>query len=80
MIEILHLSKRYGDTLAVEDLSVTIDAGEIFALLGPNGAGKSSTVKVLTGLSRPTTGTVRIAGFDVVQEPVEVKTRVGYVP
>src|SRR5580698_10880827 len=80
MIEILHLSKRYGETLAVEDLSVEIAAGEIFALLGPNGAGKSSTVKVLTGLSRPTTGTVRIAGFDVVQEPVEVKTRVGYVP
>jgi ABC-2 type transport system ATP-binding protein len=80
MIEILHLSKRYGDTLAVEDLSLQIEAGEIFALLGPNGAGKSSTVKVLTGLSRPTTGVVRIAGFDVVQDPIEVKKRVGYVP
>jgi ABC-2 type transport system ATP-binding protein len=80
MIEMLHLSKRYGDTLAVEDLSLEIEAGEIFALLGPNGAGKSSTVKVLTGLSRPTTGIVRIAGFDVVQEPIEVKKRVGYVP
>jgi ABC-2 type transport system ATP-binding protein len=80
MIDILHLSKRYGSTLAVEDLSLEIGAGEIFALLGPNGAGKSSTVKVLTGLSRPTTGIVRIAGFDVVQEPIEVKKRVGYVP
>ncbi len=80
MIEILHLSKNYGDTLAVEDLSLQIEAGEIFALLGPNGAGKSSTVKVLTGLSRPTTGSVRIAGFDVTKEPIEVKKRIGYVP
>jgi len=80
MIDILHLSKKYGDTLAVEDLSLEIPTGEIFALLGPNGAGKSSTVKVLTGLSRPTTGIVRIAGFDVTEEPVEVKKRIGYVP
>ncbi len=80
MISILHLGKNYGDTVAVEDLSLEIEAGEIFALLGPNGAGKSSTVKVLTGLSRPTTGTVRIAGFDVVEESNEVKKRIGYVP
>lgn len=80
MISILHLGKKYGDTVAVEDLSLEIEAGEIFALLGPNGAGKSSTVKVLTGLSRPTTGTVRIAGFDVVDEANEVKKRIGYVP
>src|SRR5581483_2371238 len=80
MIDILHLSKHYGNTVAVEDLSLQIEAGEIFAFLGPNGAGKSSTVKVLTGLSRPTTGTVRIAGFDVQQEPLEVKKRIGYVP
>ncbi|HZK76553.1 MAG TPA: ABC transporter ATP-binding protein [Candidatus Kapabacteria bacterium] len=80
MINILHLSKKYGETVAVEDLSLEIEAGEIFALLGPNGAGKSSTVKVLAGLSRPTTGTVRIAGFDVVEEANEVKKRIGYVP
>ncbi|HEY3875291.1 MAG TPA: ABC transporter ATP-binding protein [Candidatus Kapabacteria bacterium] len=80
MIEILHLSKSYGETLAVEDLSLEIDPGEIFALLGPNGAGKSSAVKVLTGLSRPTTGTVRVAGYDVVEQPLEVKKRIGYVP
>lgn len=80
MIDILHLSKQYGDTLAVNDLSLEIESGEIFALLGPNGAGKSSTVKVLTGLSRPSTGTVRIAGFDVVEEALEVKKRIGYVP
>lgn len=80
MIEILHLSKRYGATLAVEDLSLQIETGEIFALLGPNGAGKSSTVKVLTGLSKPTTGIVRISGFDVTENPLEVKKRIGYVP
>ena len=80
MIEILHLSKKYGDTLAVDDLSLRIETGEIFALLGPNGAGKSSTVKVLTGLSKPTTGLVRISGFDVEHDPIEVKKRIGYVP
>ena len=80
MIEISHLSKRYGTTLAVEDLSLEIKTGEIFALLGPNGAGKSSTVKVLTGLSKPTTGKVRISGFDVEENPLEVKRRIGYVP
>ena len=80
MISILHLRKVYGETVAVEDLSLEIEAGEIFALLGPNGAGKSSTVKVLTGLSKPTTGTIRIAGFDVVQEPNQAKRHIGYVP
>ncbi|MDP4199342.1 MAG: ABC transporter ATP-binding protein [Bacteroidota bacterium] len=80
MIEILRLSRRYGDTLAVEDLSLRIETGEIFALLGPNGAGKSTTVKVLTGLIRPSTGLVRVAGFDVVENPIEVKSRTGYVP
>lgn len=80
MIEILHLSKSYGETVAVEDLSIRVERGELFALLGPNGAGKSSTVKVLTGLSKPTTGVVRIAGIDVTEDPVEVKRRIGYVP
>src|ERR1051325_11577694 len=80
MIEILHLSKKYGDVTAVEDLSLRIETGEIFALLGPNGAGKSTTVKVITGLIKPTTGVVRVAGFDVAEQPIEVKTRIGYVP
>ena len=80
MIEILHLSKSYGETVAVEDLSVSVEKGELFALLGPNGAGKSSTVKVLTGLSKPTTGIVRIAGIDVTEDPVGVKEKIGYVP
>lgn len=80
MIDILHLSKTYGDTIAVDDLSVQVAKGELFALLGPNGAGKSSTVKVLTGLSKPSTGIVRINGIDVTEDPVEVKRHLGYVP
>lgn len=80
MIEILHLSKTFGDTLAVNDLSLRIERGELFALLGPNGAGKSSTVKVLTGLLKPTTGIVRVNGIDVSEDPVEVKRHIGYVP
>lgn len=80
MIDILHLSKSYGETVAVEDLSIQVAKGELFALLGPNGAGKSSTVKVLTGLCKPTTGIVRIGGVDVTEDPVEVKRHIGYVP
>jgi ABC-2 type transport system ATP-binding protein len=80
MIDILHLTKTYGDTIAVDDLSLHVEQGEIFALLGPNGAGKSSTVKVLTGLAKAGTGSVRIAGFDVDEDPLEVKRRIGYVP
>ena len=80
MIEILHLSKKYGDTVAVDDISLRVETGEIFAFLGPNGAGKSSTVKVLTGLSQPSTGLVRICGFDIATDPIEVKKRIGYVP
>jgi ABC-2 type transport system ATP-binding protein len=80
MIEIQHLSKTYGDTVAVVDLSLSVKPGEIFGLLGPNGAGKSSTVRVLTGLSKPTTGLIKIAGYNVLEEPVEVKRHIGYVP
>lgn len=80
MIELLHLSKSYGDSLAVDDLSLRIETGEIFALLGPNGAGKSTTVKILTGLLKPSTGLARIVGLDVVEEPMAVKARIGYVP
>src|SRR5437870_2259406 len=80
MIEILHLSKSYGDVAAVADLSLRIETGEIFALLGPNGAGKSTTVKIITGLIKPSTGVVRVVGFDVAEQPIEVKSRIGYVP
>ena len=80
MIEISDLSMRYGDLLAVDQLNLTIERGEFFAFLGPNAAGKTTTIKVLTGLLRPTSGAARICGFDVQNEPVEAKKRIGYVP
>jgi ABC-2 type transport system ATP-binding protein len=80
MIELLHFSKSYGNFVAVEDLSLRVETGEIFGLLGPNGAGKSTTVKVLTGLSKPTTGKVLINGLDITADPIEVKKHIGYVP
>jgi ABC-2 type transport system ATP-binding protein len=75
-----HLSRQYGDALALDDLNLRVDPAEILGFLGPNGAGKSTTVKILTGMIRPTRGTARVAGYDVVAEPLEVKKRIGYVP
>jgi ABC-2 type transport system ATP-binding protein len=80
MIDIDHLSKRYQDILALDDLTLQIDSGEIFGLLGPNGAGKTTLIKILTGLTRPTRGSARIAGFDVVRQPMEVKKLIGVSP
>jgi ABC-2 type transport system ATP-binding protein len=74
------LSRHYGDTLALRDLTLRVEPGEILGFLGPNGAGKSTTVKVLTGMIRPTSGRAWVAGFDVLEQPLEVKKRVGYVP
>ncbi|HEX9940433.1 MAG TPA: ATP-binding cassette domain-containing protein [Thermoanaerobaculia bacterium] len=79
-IEVEDLRKTYsGGVEAVRGLSFAVRAGEVFALLGPNGAGKSTTVRVLTTLSAPTAGRARVAGFDVVKEPREVRRRIGYV-
>jgi ABC-2 type transport system ATP-binding protein len=75
-----HLSKNYNGKAAVVDLDLRVDPGEILGFLGPNGAGKSTTVKILTGLIQPTAGRALVAGFDVVQQPLEVKKRIGYVP
>jgi ABC-2 type transport system ATP-binding protein len=80
MIDIKNLTKSYGDKIALKDLSIRIEPGEIFGFLGPNGAGKSTTVKILTGLLHPTRGTAVVAGFDVIEQPLEVKKRLGYVP
>jgi len=80
MILTEHLTKNYGNKTAVDDLSLRVEPGEIFGFLGPNGAGKSTTVKILTGLIRPLSGRAVVAGFDVVQQPLEVKKRIGYVP
>lgn len=80
IIEIEHLTKRYDDIAAVNDLSLTIQKGEIFGLLGPNGAGKSTTILMMLGLSEPTSGTVKVCGLNSTREPLEVKKRVGYLP
>jgi ABC-2 type transport system ATP-binding protein len=75
-----HLFKSYDKKAAVVDLNLRVEPGEILGFLGPNGAGKSTTVKILTGLIQPGSGRAMVAGFDVVQQPLEVKKRVGYVP
>lgn len=80
MIEIKNLTKNYGVVRAVDDLSLTIDKGEVFGLLGPNGAGKTTTIKVLTTLTKPDAGHCTIDGYDVVRESFEIKKRIGVVP
>jgi len=80
MIELLHLTKKFGDLLAVDDINLTIGKGEFFAMLGPNAAGKTTTIKMLAGLIKPTSGHSRIAGFDVQQQPLEARRRLAYVP
>jgi ABC-2 type transport system ATP-binding protein len=80
MIEIRDLTKRYGDFTAVDRLSLTAAAGGIFGFLGPNGAGKTTTIRIIAGLSLPTTGTVRVNGIDVLLDPVRAKAVMGYVP
>lgn len=74
------LTKRYDEKVALSDLDLRVEPGEILGFLGPNGAGKSTTVKILTGLIRADSGRAIVAGFDVAAEPMEVKKRVGYVP
>src|SRR5664279_1988189 len=80
MISLHKLTKRFGAQLAVDSLSLEIPAGQIVGFLGPNGAGKSTTLKMLTGMLEPTSGTATICGFDLLQSPIEVKRRVGFVP
>ncbi|UCH25072.1 MAG: ABC transporter ATP-binding protein [Trueperaceae bacterium] len=80
MIEVHRLVKRYGKLLAVNEISFEARAGEVLALLGPNGAGKSTTIKCLTGLIRPSSGNIRLAGSDVVSDAVAAKAKLGYVP
>jgi ABC-2 type transport system ATP-binding protein len=80
MIEVQHLTKRYRDRVAVEDLTFSVEEGEILGFLGPNGAGKSTTMKILTGFLPPSAGMARVGGFDVFEQPLEVKRRIGYLP
>ena len=80
MIEVRNLTKKYGDHLAVNDLSFTIEKGKIYGLLGPNGAGKSTTMNIITGCLAATSGTVLIDGHDIFEEPIEAKRHIGYLP
>ncbi|HAT35718.1 MAG TPA: ABC transporter ATP-binding protein [Rhodospirillaceae bacterium] len=80
MIEVEGLSKSFGETLAVDDISFTLKKGEVLGFLGPNGAGKSTTMKMIAGFLPPTDGTARINGFDVRENPIEVKRSIGYLP
>ena len=80
VIELVHLVKKFGDLVAVNDVTLTIPRGEFFAMLGPNAAGKTTTLKILAGLMKPTSGNTRVCGFDVQTQPLEARRRVAYVP
>jgi len=79
-VELREVTKRYNEIVAVNNISLSIDKGEIFALLGPNGSGKSTTLKMLLGLVQPTAGSINVLGLDVKKDPVAIKKQVGYVP
>jgi len=79
MIEVSHLTKKFGDFIAVNDISFKVEAGEMFALLGPNGAGKSTTIKMLTTLLKPSSGTLTLNGFDVVKQQDQTRKSFGIV-
>jgi ABC-2 type transport system ATP-binding protein len=80
MIEVEQLSKSYGPIKAIEDVSFVVEKGEILGFLGPNGAGKSTTMRILTCFMPPTTGSARIAGYDIFKDSLQVRRRIGYVP
>src|SRR5580698_5714066 len=80
MIELDKLVKKFGTLTAVNDISLKVGRGEFFAMLGPNAAGKTTTIKLLTGLIKPTSGCARICGYDVQAQPLEARRRLAYVP
>jgi ABC-2 type transport system ATP-binding protein len=80
VIEARGLTKRYGRTVAVDHLDLTVEKGEVFGVLGPNGSGKTTTILMLLGLTEPSAGSVHVLGFDPLRQPLEVKRRVGYLP
>jgi ABC-2 type transport system ATP-binding protein len=80
VIEVQHLTKRYGRVTAVQDVSFRVERGEILGFLGPNGAGKTTTMRILTGFMPATEGKAIVAGFDVFEQPIEAKRRTGYLP
>jgi len=80
VIELIHLVKKFGDLVAVNDVTLTIPRGEFFAVLGPNAAGKTTMLKILAGLMKPSAGGVRVCGFDAQAVPMEARRRLAYVP
>lgn len=80
MIEVEHLTRYFGDTIAVENVTFRVEKGEILGFLGPNAAGKTTTMRILTGFLPASRGSARVAGYDVFQSPLEVKKRIGYLP
>jgi ABC-2 type transport system ATP-binding protein len=80
MIDVQHLTKRYGEHTAVSDLTFSVRPGIVTGFLGPNGAGKSTTMRILTGFLPADTGSAKVAGYDVFEAPMEVKRRIGYLP
>ncbi|MEP2775540.1 MAG: ATP-binding cassette domain-containing protein [Luteolibacter sp.] len=80
MIEAAHLTKRFGSKLAVDDLSFTVEKGDVLGFLGPNGAGKSTTMRMVTGFIPPTSGDAKICGISIVKDPAAAKRKIGYLP
>lgn len=80
MIEVQNITKRYGNLVAIDNVSFRVGRGEILGFLGPNGAGKTTTMRIITGYMPPTDGTVRVADFDILENPVKAKRRIGYLP
>ena len=80
MIEVEHLTKYYGDFPAIQDVTFQVEKGEVLGFLGPNAAGKTTTMRILTGYMPPSSGTARIAGYDVFHDSLEVRKRIGYLP
>ncbi|HEX5399503.1 MAG TPA: ABC transporter ATP-binding protein [Verrucomicrobiae bacterium] len=80
MIELDHLTKKFGELVAVNDVTLTIPRGEFFAVLGPNAAGKTTTMKIIAGLMKPTAGAARVCGFDLQTHPIEARRRLAFVP
>jgi ABC-2 type transport system ATP-binding protein len=80
MIEVVELSKKYGPHKAIDRISFSVKKGEVVGFLGPNGAGKTTTMRIITGFMPPTSGVAKVAGFDVFENPIEVKKRIGYLP
>jgi ABC-2 type transport system ATP-binding protein len=80
MIELINLTKRYGNITAISDINLTIPSGQFFGFLGPNGAGKTTTIKTIVGLLKPTSGTVKVDGIDVQADPIGAKRIVGFIP